>query len=74
VLYGLFASADEPMTREEIAADFNLPLEAVDEAIAYCQNDPPEIAEDFAREERLVAANAGGRVVPLDEVARILKS
>src|SRR5687767_11494640 len=57
VLYGLFMSADEPMTVEEIAAEFNLPLEAVREAIAYCQGNPPEIAEDFEREERLMAAS-----------------
>jgi uncharacterized protein (DUF433 family) len=80
VLYGLFVSAEEPMSREEIAADFGLPLEAVDEAIAYCQSDPPEIAEDFKREERLIAASdvgrkgAGSRVVPPEDVARILKS
>jgi uncharacterized protein (DUF433 family) len=74
VLYGLFANADEPMSREEIAADFGLPVEAVDEAIAYCQGDPPELAEDFDREERLIAASGSGRVVPPDEVARILKS
>lgn len=74
VLYGLFMSADEPMSREEIAADFSLPVEAVDEAVAYCQGDPPEIAEDFEREGRLIAASGFGRVVPPDEVARILKS
>ncbi len=44
------------MTPEEIAADYDLPLEAVLEAIAYCQTDPPEISEDFAREERIVKA------------------
>lgn len=74
VLYGLFASADEPMSREEIAADFRLPVEAVDEAIAYCQGDPPEIAEDFEREERLIAARGAGRAAGPEEVARILKS
>ena len=74
VLYGLYVSADEPMSREEIAADFGLPVEAVDEAIAYCQADPPEVAGDFEREERLIAASAAGRVVPPDEVARILRS
>ncbi len=47
VLYGLFASAAEPMTPEEIAAEFNLPLAAVAEAIAYCQSNPPEIAQDL---------------------------
>src|SRR5260370_28641027 len=55
-LYGMFMSAEEPMTPEEIAADYNLPLEAVKEAIAYCQSDPPEIKEDFARSERLMQA------------------
>ena len=40
VLYGMFMSADEPMTPEEIAAEFNLPLQAVQEAIAYCQANP----------------------------------
>jgi uncharacterized protein (DUF433 family) len=56
VLYGLYMSAEEPMTPEEIAADFNLPLEAVKEAIAYCDSKPPEIDEDFQREERLMEA------------------
>ena len=56
ILYGLYMSAEEPMTAEEIAADYDLPLEAVREAIAYCETNPPEIAEDFAREERLVEA------------------
>ena len=56
VVYGLFMSDEEPMTPEVIAAEFNLPLDAVKEAIAYCQNDPPEIKEDFEREERLMEA------------------
>jgi uncharacterized protein (DUF433 family) len=51
VLYGAFMSAEEPMTPEEIAVDYNLPLEAVKEAIACCQTNPPEIQEDFRREE-----------------------
>jgi hypothetical protein len=37
---------DDPMTPEKIAADRNLPVEAVREAIAYCESDPPEIEED----------------------------
>ena len=49
-------SAEEPMTPAEIAADYDLPLEAVEEAIAYCQTDPPEIKEDFEREERIMEA------------------
>src|SRR5437588_460867 len=56
VLYGLAMSADA-LTPEEIAAEFNLPLEAVKEAIAYCQSKPLEIAQDFEREERLMQAS-----------------
>src|SRR5436305_9928593 len=84
VLYGMFMSAEEPMTPQEIAAEFSLPLPAVKEAIAYCQSNPPEIAQDFSREERLMEASGindpdyprGGKfkVVPPEEVARILKS
>jgi uncharacterized protein (DUF433 family) len=56
-LYGWYASEEEPkMTPEEVAADFGVPLEAVLEAIAYCESDPPEIAEDFAAEEALAEA------------------
>ncbi|HEY1860169.1 MAG TPA: hypothetical protein VGG61_07435 [Gemmataceae bacterium] len=51
-LYGL-TQGEEAMTPEEVAADRDLPLEAVLEAIAYCETNPPEIREDFEREERL---------------------
>src|SRR5207245_2254703 len=37
-------------TPEEIASDYNLPVEAVREAIAYCDSKPPEIEEDWQRE------------------------
>lgn len=84
VLYGLYMSATEPMTPEEIAGEFGLPLDAVKEAIAYCQGNPPEIADDFAREERLMEASGmnepgyeqGGKfkIVPAEEVVRMLKS
>jgi uncharacterized protein (DUF433 family) len=80
-LNGYFMSADEPMTPEEIAADYDLPLQAVKEAIAYCQSDPPEIKEDFEREERIMAATGmnepdyklGGkyRVLSAQERARL---
>ena len=56
ILYGMYMSAEEPMTPAEIAADYDLPLEAVEEAISYCQTDPPEIKEDFEREERIMEA------------------
>jgi uncharacterized protein (DUF433 family) len=84
VLYGMFMSAEEPLAPQAIAAEFNLPLEAVQEAIAYCQGNPPEIAQDFEREERLMEASGmkdpdykyGGKfkVVSPEEVARVLKS
>ena len=44
------------MTPEEIAADYNLPLEAVLESIAYCESNPPELAEDYARDEAMMEA------------------
>lgn len=31
-------------------------MEAVRETIAYCESDPPEIAQDFAREEAIMEA------------------
>jgi uncharacterized protein (DUF433 family) len=60
-LYGWLArteadKAEGAMTAEELAADFNLLLEAVLEAIAYCESNPPEIASDFAAEEALAKA------------------
>ena len=55
-LYGRYMSEEEPMTPEEIAADYNLPLEVVLEAIPYCESKPPEIASDWAAEEALAEA------------------
>jgi len=55
-LYGKYAREEEPMTPEEIASDYELPLEAVLEAIAYCESNPPELTQDFAREEALMEA------------------
>lgn len=52
VLYGWYA-CEEPLTREEIAAEYGLPVEAVREAIAYCESNPPELQEDYAREAAL---------------------
>ena len=83
-LYGRFMSEEDPMTPEEIAADYDLPLEAVREAIAYCQSNPPEIAEDFRREEALAEAlgmndpnykfNPTPRRISPQELARIHRS
>jgi hypothetical protein len=42
---------------EEIAEDYELPVEAVREAIRYCQSNPPELREDYEREEKLMEAS-----------------
>jgi uncharacterized protein (DUF433 family) len=57
-LYGLAVSAEEgaPLTPEEIAREYGLPIEAVREAIAYCESNPPELASDYAAEEALMEA------------------
>jgi uncharacterized protein (DUF433 family) len=78
-LYGKYAREEEPMTPEEIAADYELPLEAVREAIAYCESKPPELASDYAAEEALMEAtgmnhpNYDGRptILTPQEMARL---
>ena len=78
-LYGMYAREESPMTPEEIAADYDLPLEAVQEAIAYCESNPPELSEDWQKEEALPATSASsalgdagspGKVSP-EDYARI---
>ena len=56
LIYGLYASSEDPWTPEFIAEQYQLPIEAIKEAIAYCQSNPPEIAEDQRREEILMEA------------------
>ncbi len=58
VLYGDYTPGEDWPGRsaEELASDFNLLVEAVREAIAYCESDPPEIREDLLREEAVVEA------------------
>ena len=80
-LYGKYAREEEPMTPEEIAADYNLPLDAVREAIAYCESNPPELAQDYAREEAWMEAigandpnykyNPQPRLLSAEEIARL---
>jgi hypothetical protein len=55
-LYGWYKSAEDALTPEEIAAEFSLPLPAVQEAITYCETNPPEIEEDQEREDALAQA------------------
>ena len=56
-LFGLYMSAEEPQTIEQIAQQYNLPIEAVAEAIAYCKSDPPEIAQDWLRTQAIMEAS-----------------
>lgn len=83
VLYGWYACA-EPMAPDEIAREFGLPVEAVHEAIAYCTSNPPELIEDYVREEALSEAagmndpdyknHPTPRVLEPQEIARINRS
>jgi uncharacterized protein (DUF433 family) len=78
-LYGMYAREESPMTPEEIAADYDLPLEAVQEAIAYCESNPPELTDDYAREEAVMEAagmndpsyNGQPRVLTPQEMSRL---
>jgi uncharacterized protein (DUF433 family) len=58
-VYARVVDGDPPenLTPEEIAEDMSLPIEAVREAIAYCDADPPEIREDHARERASMRAS-----------------
>jgi len=56
LIYWAHINAEEPRTAQELAADYDLPLDAVLEAIEYCKSNPPEIAADIAREEAIMAA------------------
>jgi uncharacterized protein (DUF433 family) len=58
VLYSYYMPGEDwpGQSAEAIAAGFNLPVEAVREAIAYCQSDPLEIQEDLMREDALMEA------------------
>src|SRR6266516_4309871 len=57
LLYRAHINAEEPRTPEELAADYDLPLAAVREAMEYGKSNPPEIAADLAREEAIMAAS-----------------
>lgn len=80
-LYRYHINLEMPRTAEELAADFNLPLAAVLEAIEYGCSNPPEVAEDLRREEALMEAmgmndpnykyNPKPRFVSWEERARI---
>src|SRR5437867_12119638 len=46
LLYRAHINAEEPRTPEELAADYDLPLAAVREAIEYGKSNPPEVAAE----------------------------
>ena len=56
-LYGQTVGEDA-RTPAQVAADYGVPLDAMLEAIAYCEADPPEIREDWEREEAFIAASS----------------
>jgi uncharacterized protein (DUF433 family) len=55
-LYCEFMNEKEPRSPEQLAEDWGIPLEAVQEAIAYCQSDPPELREDHRKDDLLAEA------------------
>ncbi|MBI2807124.1 MAG: DUF433 domain-containing protein [Planctomycetes bacterium] len=82
-LYGWYAGP-EPTPPDEIARQFNLPVEAVLESIAYCESNPPELLADYARDEALMEAsgmnspdyrlNPSPKPLSPQEIARIKRS
>jgi uncharacterized protein (DUF433 family) len=82
-LDGMNRSEDTPLTIEEIAAEYELPVDAVIEALAYCASDPPEIRQDWEMEEALMEArgmnepgykyNPKPRQLSPEEVAAIVR-
>jgi uncharacterized protein (DUF433 family) len=73
VLYNYFTPGEDwpGQSVQEIATDFNLPVDAVREAIAYCESNPPELREDWEREQALEAATQNGRLTTAEDYARI---
>ena len=55
-LYCELVNQKEPRTPQELAEDWRIPLEAVQEAIAYCQTNAPELREDYRKDEVLAEA------------------
>lgn len=51
-----------PQSFERVAAEYDLPVEVVEEAISYCESNPPEIEEDWEREQ--ASLRASGRIDP----------
>lgn len=82
IIYRAHINQEEPRTADQLAADYNLPLEAVREAIEYGRSNPPEVAADITREEAIMAAsgqstadakcNSQPKILSAEEWARLL--
>jgi uncharacterized protein (DUF433 family) len=78
-LYCEFMNEKAPRPPQELAEDWGVPLEAVEEAIRYCQSDPPELREDHEKDELLAQAigmndpaiQCSGRHRPLSTEERV---
>ena len=78
-LYCEFVNEKEPRTPQQLAQDFGVPLEAVQEAITYCQSDPPELHADQRKQELLrqaigmndPAVRHSGKPMPLPAEERV---
>jgi hypothetical protein len=51
----------EPLTPEQVAAEYTLPVAAVLEAIHYCENQPHILDEDRQREASLIKKDGRDR-------------
>jgi hypothetical protein len=79
-LAGAHLRSEDPMTLEEIAENWDVPIEAVREASAYVESKPLELEQDFRFEEALIELGghndpAGNgrmlREVPIDVEVRL---
>jgi hypothetical protein len=78
-LYCEFINEKEPRSPEQLAVDWRVPIESVQEAISYCASDPPELLEDQRLDEILAEATGlndpalklGGRPSPLSTEERV---
>jgi uncharacterized protein (DUF433 family) len=56
-VWGALGSDPELQTVEQVAQNYGIPVEAVNEAVAYCESNPPELLQDYAYDEALMEAS-----------------
>ena len=56
-VWGLLGSDPELQTVEQVAQSYGIPVEAVKEAVAYCESNPPELLQDYAYDEAIMEAS-----------------